>query len=487
MKKFFYSVLAVAFAALTFTSCDDVPMPYAQPEVNGGGQTYEGAEGDGTLENPYNVAGVLQFISTLESGVESTEDVYISGKVVSIAESNGIVQNYDTSGYGSATFDITDGTNTFTIYRAYYLNNQKWTTGAGDPVKIGDDVIICGKVYLYNGKTPETVSNKAYLYKLNDKTSTGGGGGSSGTATGDGTLQNPYNPTAANKLASSLGWKTTTEYETSDNVYIKGKISSIKETYTANATNGNATFYISEDGKEESDQFQCYRVLYLGNKKYTSGTDIKKGDEVIIYGKLMNFMGNTPETVQNQAYLYSLNGNTEGGGESGGGDDPSGGGTTITVTNPGFEEWASDDQPTGWKSASAASSATLAKSTDAHSGNFAVIVKGGGTYNKRLASQEMELEAGSYTISFYAKAGTAEATQARGGYAIVNADGTIDSSNYKYGSYIDLNNNGWVLITYDFTLSAKSTICLLVMNPKANSDKTSGKDIIVDDVTLVKK
>lgn len=331
MKKFFYSVLAVAFAALTFTSCDDVPMPYAQPEVNGGGQTYEGAEGDGTLENPYNVAGVLQFISTLESGVESTEDVYISGKVVSIAESNGIVQNYDTSGYGSATFDITDGTNTFTIYRAYYLNNQKWTTGAGDPVKIGDDVIICGKVYLYNGKTPETVSNKAYLYKLNDKTSTGGGGGSSGTATGDGTLQNPYNPTAANKLASSLGWKTTTEYETSDNVYVKGKISKINETYTASGNNGNAIFFISEDGKEESEQFQCYHILYLGNKKYTSGTDIKKGDEVIIYGKLMNFRGNTPETVQNQAYLYSLNGTTEGGGDSGGGD--SGGGDSGALTS----------------------------------------------------------------------------------------------------------------------------------------------------------
>ena len=31
-----------------------------------------------------------------------------------------------------------------------------------NPWKIGDDVIICGKVYLYNGKTPETVSNKAF-------------------------------------------------------------------------------------------------------------------------------------------------------------------------------------------------------------------------------------------------------------------------------------------------------------------------------------
>ena len=448
--------------------------------MNGGGQTYEGAEGDGTLENPYNVAGVLQFISTLESGVESTEDVYISGKVVSIAESNGIVQNYDTSGYGSATFDITDGTNTFTIYRAYYLNNQKWTTGAGDPVKIGDDVIICGKVYLYNGKTPETVSNKAYLYKLNDKTSTGGGGGSSGTATGDGTLQNPYNPTAANKLASSLGWKTTTEYETSDNVYVKGKISKINETYTASGNNGNATFFISEDGTEESDQFQCYRILYLGNKQYTSGTDIKVGDDVVIYGKLMNYRGNTPETVAKGAYLYSLNGNTEGGGDDTGGGD-TGGGTEVSLTNPGFETWA-NDLPTGWKSASTASSATLVQSTDAHTGSYSCTIKGDEGNNKRLASQEMTLAAGDYTLTFWVKPTTEDAVQVRPGYVPVT-DGTAGS--YKYGDYVTLT-SGWQQVTYTFSLTAETTICLVVMNPK-KSNYSSGKDVLVDDFVLTKK
>ena len=36
-----------------------------------------------------------------------------------------------------------------------------------------------------------------------------------------------------------------------------------------------------------------------------------KGAEVIIYGKLMNYKGNTPETVSGKAYLYSLNGKTE--------------------------------------------------------------------------------------------------------------------------------------------------------------------------------
>ena len=306
MKKFFYSVLAVAFAALTFTSCDDVPMPYAQPEVNGGGTTYEGAEGDGTLDNPYNVAGALQFISGLEAGVNSENAVYIKGTISSIEEEFG--------SFGNATFYITDpGTNyTFYVYRTLFLNNQNWKTG-NTQIQIGDEVIICGKVVNFKGTTPETVAKESYVYKLNDETSTGGGGGTSGTATGDGRLQNPYNPTAANQLASSLGWKSTTEYETSDNVYIKGKICKIANngTFAASGTNGNASFYISEDGKEESDQFQCYRILYLGNKKYTSGTDIKVGDEVIIYGKLMNYQNNTPETVSGKAYLYSLNGKTE--------------------------------------------------------------------------------------------------------------------------------------------------------------------------------
>lgn len=302
----------------------------------------------------------------------------------------------------------------------------------------------------------------------------------SGKASGDGTLQNPYNPTAANKLASSLGWKTTTEYETSDNVYVKGKISKINETYTASGNNGNATFFISEDGTEESDQFQCYRILYLGNKQYTSGTDIKVGDDVVIYGKLMNYRGNTPETVAKGAYLYSLNGNTEGGGDDTGGGD-TGGGTEVSLTNPGFETWA-NDLPTGWKSASTASSATLVQSTDAHTGSYSCTIKGDEGNNKRLASQEMTLAAGDYTLTFWVKPTTEDAVQVRPGYVPVT-DGTAGS--YKYGDYVTLT-SGWQQVTYTFSLTAETTICLVVMNPK-KSNYSSGKDVLVDDFVLTKK
>jgi hypothetical protein len=96
-------------------------------------------------------------------------------------------------------------------------------------------------------------------------------------------------------------------------VYVAGKISRIanKGTYTEGGTYGNASFFISADGTE-SGEFQVFRALYLGNKKFEAGqTDIKVGDDVIIYGKLMNYKGNTPETVSGKAYLYSLNGKTE--------------------------------------------------------------------------------------------------------------------------------------------------------------------------------
>ena len=72
-------------------------------------------------------------------------------------------------------------------------------------------------------------------------------------------------------------------------------------------------------------------MLYLENKKWVDGnTQIKVGDEVIVYAKLVNYKGNTPETVQGDGYIYSLNGKTSddgSGGGGGGGDDQGGAGS----------------------------------------------------------------------------------------------------------------------------------------------------------------
>ena len=127
--------------------------------------------------------------------------------------------------------------------------------------------------------------------------------------------------------------------------YVKGKISRIANngTFGQSGTYGNASFWISADGAEK-DEFQCYRILYIGNEKYTSGRDIAVGDEVIICGKLMNYKGNTPETVANEAYLHSFVNAESGGGSGGGGSTPGGdtpaAGTITWTVGSGNQSWA---------------------------------------------------------------------------------------------------------------------------------------------------
>ena len=96
-------------------------------------------------------------------------------------------------------------------------------------------------------------------------------------------------------------------------VYIKGKVKEVKEQFGTQF--GNAMFTMIDEGFDAI--FTAYRVLYLGNKKYTEGDLLKENDEVIVCGKVVNFKGNTPETSQNTGYLYSLNGKTADGGGGG--------------------------------------------------------------------------------------------------------------------------------------------------------------------------
>ena len=283
-----------------------------------------GEEIIGTLDNPLTVAGAVKYVKSLGSDVQSSSGVYVKGKISRIDDGS----NFASSGtYGNATFYISDdGSDTseqFYCYRVLYLGNKKWTSKDPD-VKVGDDVIIYGYVVNYKGNTPETVQGTAFVYEhngVNRGTDEGGGGGNEGTPAGTGTAADPYNVAAARAAVKDLTWTANDNYEKTGTVYVKGKISRIADngTFGQSGTFGNASFYIN-DG-EDGAELYAYRILYLGNKKYTSGTDIKVGDEVVICGELMNYRGNTPETVSNAAYLYSLNGEGEGGG---GGDTPAG-------------------------------------------------------------------------------------------------------------------------------------------------------------------
>ena len=112
--------------------------------------------------------------------------------------------------------------------------------------------------------------------------------------------------------------------------------------------------------------------------------------------------------------------------------------------------------------------------------NPSLIAKEGGRSQEEVLKEIADIVDG--PISGEVKATTTDASQARPGYVPV-ADGT--AGNYAYGDYTTLSTS-WQQVSYEFTLSASTTVCLVVMNPK-KSNYSSGKDFIIDDATLTKK
>ena len=306
MKKIYNILMAAAIALGTFTSCEDVPMPfnnpldYLKPDPE---EEVIDPVGDGTKDSPFNVAGVLAYLNELGPDVESTKDIYVTGVVTSVKEA------FSTQ-YGNAQFvisDTEDGTNQFTFYRGLYLGNKKYANENDVNIQENDVVVICGKIVNYRGSTPETVQGKAYVVSINGK-GADVSEAKTGEAKGAGTQADPYNVAGVLNYLNGLGADVTSPNE----VYIKGKVKEITEQFGTQY--GNATFTMIDEGFDAV--FTAYRVLYLGNKKYTEGDLLKENDEVIVCGKVVNFKGNTPETSQNTGYLYSLNGKTADGGGS---------------------------------------------------------------------------------------------------------------------------------------------------------------------------
>ena len=457
-----------AMAAFTFSSCEDVPEPYTLPTQPDAGGTTEGEpKGTGTAADPFNSIAAINYCKTLEAGVESDKEVYIKGKVQSIKE------QFSTS-FGNGSFYIADDESSekFYIFRSLYLGNKKWT--ASDPeLKEGDEVVVCAKVMNYMGNTPETVANKTYLVSLNGKTADGSGSGDiTGTANGDGSAANPVNSVAAQKHTAALESGVVSDKE----FYIKGKVQSIKEQFSA--AFGNGSFYIADDAN--STQFYIFRIYYFGGEKWKEGDmTLKEGDEIVVCAKLINYMGNTPETNQG-GKLISVNGKTSaGGGEVKPDPDPKPDptpGEVATGENGGFETWA-DGKPTNWKTASTAGNATLSQSEDAHSGKYSVKVGGSASANKRLGYKEITLKAGEYKVKFYAKAVTEKGASVRPGLVPVT-DGKV--GNYIYGDYVnELKNTEWKLVEQTLTISADGTYCFVIMNAQK-----PGGDVLIDDFTV---
>lgn len=336
-------MLVATMTAFSFTSCEDVPAAY---EIPGGGNGGNGGStetvGNGTAENPYTVEDIKK------SGAKGS-NVFVKAYIVGFVPDKAIDDAKFTAEGCEAVSNVliaasADETSVDNVMPVQLpVGDVRNAINLKDnPTNIKQEVVLCGNIETYFGKT----GLKSVVWaKLGDKefgakpgTEGGGDTGVAGTPKGTGTKDDPFNSVAANTEAVKLAANAVSE----QGYYIKGKVVSVKEAFSAQY--GYASFYISDDGKADG-QFLVFRSLYLGNQKWTEGQpNIQAGDEVVVYGKLTNYMGNTPETAQNTTYLVSVNGKTEGGSTGGedkpGEDKPAGNGnvaidgTTLTLSNP---------------------------------------------------------------------------------------------------------------------------------------------------------
>lgn len=149
-------------------------------------------------------------------------------------------------------------------------------------------------------------------------------------ALGTGTETDPFNVAGIISYTSALAADVNSE----EVVYFKGIVESFKEGEEPGNTYGNATFYIVDEGG--SNKFYCFRVMGPGNQKFTSADQLKIGDEVVVCGNVVNYKGNTPETVSGKAYVVSVNGEGGNGGDGPTGDAKGAGTETDPYNVPGI-------------------------------------------------------------------------------------------------------------------------------------------------------
>lgn len=310
MKKIIYSLLVLAMTAMTFTSCEDVPMPYEYPNNEEQPQVTPEVDptGDGTEANPYNVSAALKVVSALAADAQ-TEPIYVKGKISKIV-------NVETEKYGNANYYISEDGSTngkqLYIFQSLYLAKAKFTSA--DQIHVGDEVVIYGPFTNYKGNTPETVGKgSSYIYSLNGK-------------------QGEVQPAPSGEAITVAEAIEKIKAGSTEEAIVKGIV--VKTTFF-NEKFGSLTYYISDDG-QDANTIQVYGGLGLEKAKFASKDDLKPGDKVTVQGKLKLYKKEgKPDVYEIDLNSFLLKLEKGEGGETGsgetGGTTPAGDGVAVTI------------------------------------------------------------------------------------------------------------------------------------------------------------
>lgn len=274
----------------------------------------EVGDGDGTEAAPYSVSQVVAMNPTSTTEAVAS-GIWVKGYIVGSMPTGGA-----STTLSGTNFSIVDAAETnLVIAPSADCTDYKKCVGIqlttairgtlnlkANPDNLGKQVAFFGDVMKYCGGPGIKNTSKFVLGDGSGDTPTP----PAGDPKGDGSQANPYNAVAAIAAAEAAGQDgTSTEF------YVEGIVSSIKDLSTQF---GNCTFFLSEDGSA-NNQFSVFRSYYLNGDKFTSTDQLKAGDKVVVRGKLVNYMGNTPQMAQG-GRIISINGSTTGSGS--GSDTP---------------------------------------------------------------------------------------------------------------------------------------------------------------------
>ncbi len=255
-----------------FTSSNANGSTTAVLKVNQGANP--GAKG-AAITNPYTVAEALEIC---KNKTYSDSDVYVKGIINKIDNIN--------LEYGNAQFWLSDdgATADLEAYRNFWFDGAKYTSE--DQLKVGDEVIICGKLTLYE---PEGQDAIAEFAKNNKIVSLNGG---------------VQYYTVAQAIAALKDGSAPAE----DKVFVTGIINKIDN---VNLDYGNAQYWISDDGS--TADFEIYRGFYLGGEKFTAEDQIAVGDVVTVLGNIKIYKQDGKDDIyefDKNNYLYFLTHNS---------------------------------------------------------------------------------------------------------------------------------------------------------------------------------
>jgi hypothetical protein len=359
----------LAMAAFTFTSCEDVPMPYDKPGTGGDdtpstdyylNETFASSFGVFSLTTVEGTPWTINYSTATATGYDNSSKTttqsksYLVSPEIDLSKSEKAYLEFEyiyryggrtgaedkvliTSNYTGdpTTTSWTDITGTLT-------EGSDWTTFSKYSKNIPSEFLGQAKVVvaLYYACTSSSATWEVKNLVMADGTASesgsdsgddkGGdstGGDTTGEAKGSGTASDPYNVAAMLQLANS--------YDESKTYYVEGIVTKVSK---YNESFGSLSYYISDDGKD-ANTFYIYSGLGLNKAKFTSTSDLAVGSKVVVCGKCTVYSGTFEFQYDN--YIVSLNGQggTDSGDDKGGDTGDANGkvsidGTTVTLTNP---------------------------------------------------------------------------------------------------------------------------------------------------------